>query len=82
MLALGHRMQWLFLFSLGDLLLPDEASYTTPCAFAVGWNDWIPEGFSFLVSFIQRSRPQKDFLHNVIVIIIIKTSGLGLGSGS
>ena len=56
-------------------MLPDEAFYTTACIFAVGWNDWTLEGLSFLVSFMQKNRMQ-DLLHNVIVIMKRKTSGL------
>lgn len=54
-------------------MLPDEAFYTTACAFAVGWNDWTLESFSLLVSFMQK---RQDLLHNVIVIMKRKTSGL------
>ena len=57
-------------------MLPDEAFYTTAGTFAVGWNDWPLEGFSLLVSFMQRNRVQ-DLLHNVIVVMKRKTSGLG-----
>lgn len=75
--SVGSRPQdaLLYLYSSGDLLLSDEAFCTTACAFTVGWNDWTPKAFSLLVFFMLRSRAHKYLLHNVIVIIKIKTSG-------
>ena len=76
--CVGSRPQnALLLFpSSGDLSLPGKAFYTSACALVVGWNDHSLEGLGLLVFFAQRSRPHKNLLHTVIVIINVRATGL------